>query len=42
MWHEWGKEKCSHYFDGEPETSHVTGLGVGGIIILKMRLEGIE
>jgi hypothetical protein len=26
----------------KPETSHVTGLGVGGMIIINMHLEGIE
>jgi hypothetical protein len=44
-----GEEKWAHFFDGKPETSHVTGLGEGGIIIIiiiiiiiNMLLKGIE
>ena len=43
IWHEWGKEKCAHFFFGrKPETGYVTGLGVGGITTLKFNFEGTE
>lgn len=42
IWQEWREREMHTLFDRKPETSHVTGLGVGGIITINIHLEEIE
>jgi hypothetical protein len=37
-----GEREMHTLFDRKPETNHVTGLGIGGVIKINMHLEGIE